>query len=60
MLILRVAEGNAWQKDTIRAPTSVIRFSPSYGDMSGSSSSRFGGSEAVVKYPESEKHSDKV
>ncbi|KAI9566061.1 hypothetical protein HD554DRAFT_2026051 [Boletus coccyginus] len=60
MLILRVAEGNAWQKDTIRGPTSMIRFSPSHGDASGSSSSRFGDGGAVVKHPESEKHSDKV
>ncbi|KAI9566060.1 hypothetical protein HD554DRAFT_2174751 [Boletus coccyginus] len=69
MLILRVAEGNAWEKDTIRGPTSVMKFSPSHGDTSGSSSSRFDDRGAAVKHPEtlpsvyhpeSEKHSDKV
>ncbi|KAI9568333.1 hypothetical protein HD554DRAFT_758905 [Boletus coccyginus] len=36
LLILRVTDGSAWQKDTIKLPESVIVFSPDHGDTSGS------------------------
>ena len=46
MLILRVAEGTAFQTDMITAPKSVIKFSPRSGATSGLS--RFDGGGAKV------------
>ena len=67
MLILRVAEGNAWQTDTITAPKSVIRFSPGSGATSGLSRFDVGGAKVMrletlpgVYHPESVSDSDKV
>ena len=45
MLILHVAEGKAWQKDTIQPPVSAMRFPPGCGDPSGSG---IDGSEAEI------------
>ena len=36
MLILYVAEGQAWQKDTVQPPVSELMFPSRYGDTSGS------------------------
>jgi len=51
MLILRVAEGNAFQTDTTRAPVSTIRFSPG-GPTSNLNFSRFDGGGATALHLE--------
>ena len=45
LLILRLAEGSAWKKDSIQLPLSVLVFSPDRGDTS--SSGRFDGGTEV-------------
>ena len=53
MLILRVAEGNAFQTDTTKAPVSVLRFAPGSGATSGLGRFDVGGAGRSVSVVES-------